>query len=194
MIADKASLFHHGMGVTSTGGVAWHNGNSGGWHIEIPDRIYPKELDPNPMVVMSWGGGMNTTSVTRGGFTWPAQISRDGLLKQYETFVRSPHGLEWDSRIYNGNMGTLQGDSVFGVNHNQVDNSIWMSELFTSRTSADEYVFARSRFRNLRAMSDILSDFQLIGDDPGNQWFSLFNWVLVPWDGARLPRNFVLEF
>lgn len=192
MIADPAFLFHHGMGVAGSGLAGWHD-NSAGWYVEVPDRIYPQEVDPNPFVLISWGGGMRTTS-TLLGWGQARMIGRNGVEDRfYQTMARAPTGLRWDGRSFGGYPGSVNLDQL-NVCYNKFTNRMLMSEVVLARTASDEYTLARTRLRNYRAMPKILPDYQLIGDEDGNQWFNVFEYVWLPWDGAHLPRNFVEEF
>lgn len=191
MIADKCFMFHHGMGQTDAGGAGWHN-DSAGWVFEVPYRIYPREIDPYPLLAMAWGQGMRTTDPNIG-FAGPWMIGRDGItIRHYELLTRSPHGISWDNEVFGSNPSTVNADRKEAT-HDKERNEFLLSDFVLSRLSSDEHTMARVRIRNMRMIPNCVPNDSLVGTTPGNQWWKCIDYLLFPWDGARLPYRFIIE-
>lgn len=194
IIADKSFMFHHSNGSHSTAPInVWAQNGSSGWFIEVPDRVYPKENDPNLLLAIVWVAGLYPRDA-RLGFSSPLMIDRDGSHKLGETLARSYAGYVFDARIYQSSNITIvkagEESSAFNVS----DNNLLMSEALVAFYDEENYEFSRCRFRNLRILPNLIPDFHLIGTDVGNSWIKLGDYMVVPWDSAKLNKPFVLEF
>lgn len=158
-----------------------------GFHIEIPQRLYPQPLDPNPITVMNFGSvPMTTTDSTQiygGGFY--AINHPDNTTYKTLTLARS---------IFS-DAGTEWGGVSAGRNNGAVFNSYQNKFLFSDGVLAlpstpGQFSIARFRLRRVRFMAPIVPQFQRIGNN--GEWIHMMNGIMWPWDNALLPYNLLL--
>ena len=86
---------------------AVNDSRSSGFHVEVPQRLYPQNVDPNPMAWLTWSNA--TPSQVAGtyynGFT---MFDHAGTVRQWTTLVRSPMGTKVRSDYTGNAYGTGQ--------------------------------------------------------------------------------------
>jgi hypothetical protein len=171
-------IFHY-AGTTSY--------NSDGFHVEIPQRLYPAGDDPNPIVMMMWGEDTphmgDSTKMYGGGFY--AHNPPDGSTMQYYPMGRR-----------------FLGDDLLSpaAGSNGRQNGIWFNTyrnqfLFTDAVLAQpqipaQYQLSRMRLRRVRFIPNIIPQFQRIGNN--GEWLHVVNGIMWPWDNTLLPYNLFL--
>jgi hypothetical protein len=163
------------------------NYHSDGFHIEIPQRLYPQGDDPNPIAMMEWGEDTpvadDSTQQYCGGFYM--HNPPDGTTMQYYGMMRGYDGSDQSSALGASN-GRYNG-RYFNTFTNQF--------LFTDCTLAQantpgQYQMARVRIRRARFIAPIIPSYQRVGNN--GEWLHIVNGIMWPWDNTLLPYNLFL--
>jgi len=178
--------------------------NGSGFHIEIPNRNYPEEIDPNPIAWVTWQNAVpsQVAATYYNGFN---MVCQDTVVRTWKTLVRSPMG----DRVradYTGNAyGTGQwqqfqvpiyrfADVAFDrVGDALLHNDQYMTTdgILSLTGVPGQFSLARVRLRHVRFTVATLPRGSRIGDpitDP-NGWVVVSNGVLWPWDDALMPEG-----
>lgn len=159
-----------------------------GFHIEIPQRLYPQAVDPNPIACMAYG--FSGVSTTNSGYTYSAGMAMhnppDNTLMNYRGFVRRFFGnsdqvtpTSFANGRYNGAFyNTYQNKFLFG--------DVVLGNVQTS----GQYQMARARLRRVRVLPPIIPQFERVGNS--GEWLHIQNGVMWPWDNSLLPYNLFL--
>lgn len=158
-----------------------------GFHIEVPQRLYPMPLDPNPLAVMAWGhGGPYTTSLNSGyGQFVTMHNPPDNTLITYRGLTRRFFGTDDANSPANGTNGRFNG-----AYFNQFNNKFLFMDMILANASAGQYQLARVRMRRVRILPPIIPAFERIGNN--GEWIHIGNGVLWPWDNSLLPYDLFL--
>lgn len=171
---------------------AW-NSVASGFHIEVPQRLYPQWADPNPIVAMNFGNsGVTINTVDQhyaGGVT--ALHNPDGETKKYQGMVRNITGEYWNSQVFTANAPNgVDTGRYRDLYYNSTLNKVIMHDILLSlRTTATSlsYVAGRLKLRRVRWTGKALPAFYRTGEH--GEWLHLQNGVLWPWDNAILPYS-----
>ena len=179
-------------------GTNWTNGSAGtasGFHLEVPQRLYPQNNDPNPIVAMNYGVfGLTITSTTDnygGGFQ--AFHPPDGTTRKWRGMLRPMSGDYWASMQYVA--GTNTPSAVSNGRYNELyfnlfKNKFMMNDFMLGNDfgiGTGGYAAARMKLRRVRWTANIIPTFQRLGDH--GEWIHVQNGILWPWDGSILPYN-----
>ena len=159
-----------------------------GFHIEIPQRLYPAGKDPNPIAIMAHGNASPTTTNTSlsyaSGFAMhnPPDntfINYKGLSRRFFSTddVNAP-GTQTNGRLNGAFYNTFQNKFLF------------MDVLLSQGFNNGQYQMARVRLRRVRVLPPIIPQFERVGNH--GEWLHVQNGVLWPWDNALLPYNLFL--
>lgn len=171
---------------------AWNSIGSG-FHIEIPQRLYQRDYDPNPIVAMNWG--IMTPAINNslhnygGGFT--AHNPPDNTTRKWKSMIRSLAGDSFNSTFYASSApynvvnGRLN-EAYFNIYRNKfVINDFALGNDFGIDSGG--FVSMRFKLRRARWVANIIPSFQRLGDH--GEWIHIGNGILWPWDGSVLPYN-----
>lgn len=189
LIGAKDFLILHGMGITAAGSNGWHTAGAG-FHIEIPERLYPQEVDPNVITANIWGQGMASTSTTKGYSAFYMPTRTDQQPRVHETLVKSPTSDVWDSNGFNTTMLSVDADSR-NIAYNSFTNQYFVSDALLSYVATTtDFCLSRVRLRRVRFVPQVLPRFHMIGSG-SNAWIHIQDSIMWPWDGARLPYRLI---
>lgn len=161
------------------------------FHVEIPERIYPQSVDPNPVIVMMYSNAsISVTNASSGyGGGWYAHYPPNNEKLQLVTLTKSPHGDYFPSNVYTGN--TIQGVTNGRYNnsfYNPVLNKFLISDVLYSHESLNRFSMGRLRSRRWRIIaSNIVPRYTRLGTN--GEYIYVGNSVLLPWDNAVLPYD-----
>lgn len=174
------------MTFYSKGGFA----SSGcGWHIEIPQRLYPFAFDPNPMTGcdlaynFSEGFFASNYGYSRGFYT----ITGD--LQPHEGWTAIHHQA---GDFYNTTAASSLGGYTNGTYNNMFFN-VYTNKFFFSDaligTAAvvGQHFLAHNRLRRVKFTAPIIPNMQRLGDN--GEWLHVQNGILWPWDNALMPST-----
>lgn len=186
LIAARGFFFFWLSGQHSTAGG---NTPAAYIHSEIPERLYPANIDPNPITSMgAYSTSLDIDSTVHGyaGGWYIHDVNERS--RRHRTIVKSPTNDHFDTAFTSDRLDTPAArmrNSTYDVHTDR----IWMTEgLLYLGGIPGYFTLARCRLRSVRFISKIVPDNSLIGTDPGNQWYHIFRSILLPWDGAILPR------
>lgn len=178
------------------GTTGWDTAGIGsGFHVEIPQRLYPQGSDPNPVAGMIWGRtAINTTQTTEnygGGWWMHLPTLPQGQFNLWTTLVRSPLG-EYFQGNTNRQFGTTGQYGAFNTGrHNMIFFNPYQSKFFVSDVllsnlgTFNQFSLSRVRLRRFKATSLIPPPFQRLG--ASGEWIHVSNGVIWPWDNAVIP-------
>lgn len=186
LAGGKDFLIVHVHGLDGT----W-NANPAGCHIEIPQRLYPREFDPNPICFMNWENDtpdQTTTTATQNTYaTGFNMIGHDGVTREWSTLVRSPHGDRVNTNLSPTNDGIWENfndnSRFFPMNYNVHTNLIMTSDALLHLNVSGQFSLARCRLRRVRFTSDNRDR----GFRGGTNWVFTAWGVLWPWNNTVIP-------
>lgn len=179
LIGAHDFLLLHGKPTTTT---------AFGFHLEVPQRLYPAPLDPNPLAVCGWGfGGPYANSQFFGGYAMGVAMHNppDNTLISYRGLTRRFFGNSENNSPTNGSNGRFNG-----AYFNQFNNKFLFMDMILSNATAGQYQLARVRMRRVRILAPIIPAFERLGNN--GEWIYLHNSIMWPWDNALLPYNLFL--
>jgi hypothetical protein len=172
------------------GGASWTGTNaSSGFHVEIPQRLYAQQFDPNPIVALNRGSeGLNLTSATKGyagGWTMVHPYDSSSTAS-WRLLTRSLTGDFFSSVQYPGSAfsGWTNGRFNEGV-FNTYTNKFVLLDGVLSYPVATRWASFRVRLRRVRFVPPILSSYQRLGNS--GEWLYVTNGIVIPWDGSIMP-------
>lgn len=181
-------LLGAGAGYMSCWGAGDHfiahfhvNNPSSGFHIEIPQRLYPAGDDPNPLTIIPWAlyAPTQTDSANHYGGGIYAHNPPNNTLFQYFGMGRRFFGDDTNT------VGTQTNGRYNGAFFNTYQNKF----LFTDAVAAQpqiggQFQMARFRLRRARFIAPIIPQFQRIGNN--GEWLHVLNGIMWPWDNTLL--------
>jgi hypothetical protein len=162
--------------------------NGCGFHVEIPQRLYPFEYDPNPMAMCGFSYGLYLVNNNNAGYG--AMYSFTSDIKPNLHFT-SGHHQAGDS--YNVHTLADRIDRYSNGYYNNMWYNVFTKKfLFTDGVigtvaAIDQQYMARARLRRVRFIAPIIPDMNRLGDD--GEWLHVNGGVLWPWDNAVLPAT-----
>jgi hypothetical protein len=190
--ADDFMIGHY----CARGTDGWDSSGQGsGFHIEVPQRLYPQKFDPNPVTATVWGRNtLNTTSTTEnygGGWFMHVPPAPTNPFTRWTTLVRSPIG-----EYFFGSGATLFGsDGNYGsfvsgrwnmIFFNPYLSKFFVSDVLLCQTSVlNQFSLSRVRLRRFKATAPIIPNFQRLG--ASGEWIHTTGGVIWPWDNAIVP-------
>lgn len=168
----------------------WNTAASG-FHVEVPQRLYPQGNDPSPLLAMVFGQqGLTTTSTTAnygGGITM--HHPPDGTTRSWRTMIRSPTGDQFHSNVFTSNVpNNLSNGRYNEMFFNVYTNKVMMFEMVLGLPSVtNQYSSLRAKVRRARWTAKSVPRLQRIGDS--GEWFHAHNGILWPWDNSVLPYD-----
>ncbi len=182
LIGAQDFLLCHYMGNQTAGS---------GFHIEVPQRLYPQVNDPNPFVSMNFGSeGLTTTSTTVNyGGGMKAFNPPDGTTRAFRTLVRSLTGDYFNGQVYTTSIPNNVSNGRFNeMFFNIYRNKFIMFDMMCGLPSiALQFAALRFKLRRVRYVPPIIPTFQRFGDH--GEWIHVSNGILWPWDNSVLPYN-----
>lgn len=167
-----------------------------GFHVEIPQRLYPYDKDPNPMIAMGIGYDMYTTFTDGYGYGhgWHMIVGNGTPLRGWAA-IKHQTGDTYNNNAYAG-IPFVCGQCLQSLG-NGLYNNIWFNP-FTNKfflsdavwgtdASGSEHTLARCRIRRVRFIAPIIQTMQRLGDQ--GEWLHVKNGILWPWDNAVLPAS-----
>lgn len=166
---------------------------SSGFHVEIPQRLYPFSKDPNPITGMGHTG-LYTTFTNGYGYGYGFH-QVNAALQPLRGWLACHHqtGDDFNSNAYPGiqfvcsqclqSMGNGFYNNIW---FNPFTNKFSFSDaIYGTTESASHHTLARFRIRRARFIAPIIPSMQRLGDR--GEWLHTFNGVLWPWDNAVMP-------
>jgi hypothetical protein len=161
--------------------------NSSGWHIEVPQRLYPQGDDPNPIVIIPWAD--YTPTQTDSGNHYGGGI-----------FAHNPpnSSLFWYygmGRRFFGDDTSTVGNQSNGRYNGAFLNTYQNKFVFTDAIAANpqvpgQYQLARCRLRRVRFIAPIIPQYERVGNS--GEWLHVLNGIMWPWDNTLLSYNLFL--
>ncbi len=160
-----------------------------GFHIEIPQRLYPQGDDPNLIAGMIWGNNTidsNTLLQNYGGGFYmfnPPTDSTFNYLAMARRFVGSDGSTGAANLATNGRLN--------GAYFNTFQSKFLFTDIVLAQpTIPGQYQMARARLRRARLVPTIIPNFQRVGNN--GEWLHITNGIMWPWDNSLLPYNLLL--
>lgn len=171
----------------------WQGGGNIGcpMHIEVPQRLYPQNNDPNPVTGMNPGSNSVTTTSTTlnygGGFS--AFHPPDGTTRSWQSMIRSPFGDYFNSLPAPSNKPDNIANGRFNeAFFNVFTNKFLMFDLAMGLPGiTNQYAAMRFKLRRVRWVPKLTPTNQRFGDH--GEWVHINNGILWPWDNSILPYN-----
>lgn len=179
-LANRDSLITQVKGVDSAMAAS-----SAGFHFEVPKRLFPEQLDPNPIAVMTWGTGSFPTQVD----AYATRFSMFGPGSTFGTWalmVRAPFGDLTHSTISAANAGlwTLPVQTRFErVNYNPYVQKYIATDGVLYNPTSGSFCFGRARLRNVMFTATSTP----AGLRFGTNWIHTAGGVIWPWDNSVQP-------
>lgn len=168
---------------------AWNSAAS--WlHVEIPQRLYPQPLDPNPIWFLNYAADALDQTNYYGVTT---HHPPDGTTRNYSTFARSPVGDNWSITFFPSPyvIRTFSNGRWNNMWFNPFTNKFIFTDLVAGLTGvANQFCMSRFRLRRLRVTVPIVPQFQRLGNL--GEWIFLNDGVMWPWDNTILPYGLFL--
>lgn len=186
VIADKDFLIWQMSGFSNGWGSA-----SFGCHIEIPKRIFPASLDPNPITWLMWNSGSFATSISAYNKSFK-MIDWDSTVKFCTLLTRSPYGSPINStltQISGGVWHAMTSSKHQRITTNQINDYLISSDCMLHVPTSGSFTLARVTLKNLRLAPKI----NLVGQRFGNSWIHVGNGVLWPWDNSEQHFGLLYE-
>lgn len=165
-----------------------------GFHLEVPQRLYHQNNDPNPVCVMNFGNLGLTTNGTTNGYGGGVMMFHppDGSTRAFSTMIRSLTGDYFNSTQYPSNrIGSVTNGRFNDMYFNQYKGKFMMFDATLGLPSvAKNYSYMRVRMRRVKFTAPITPNFQRFGDY--GEWLNVGGAVLWPWDNAILPYSLFL--
>jgi len=173
----------------------------GGFHIEIPQRLYPQNNDPNPIIFAMFGGHYpqddSTYGVNQATFcnSFYMHHPPDNTTRKFTTLTRSAHGACFFERLgYGFGAGQLQQMSDGRYNraffHQYLNKFLISDGVLALPDIPKQFCMARVRLRRVRFIAPIIPQWQRMGNS--GEWLHIVYGVLWPWDNSVLPYNLFL--
>ncbi len=164
-----------------------NDARSSGFHVEVPQRLYPQGTDPNPVTGMTWSSLvpslLDASNHYGGGFYM--HNPPDNTTLQYFGASRRFDGLD-TSTLANATNGPVNG-----AYYNTYQNKFLFSDVVLQNpTVQSQYQLARVRLRRVRVLPPIVPQFERVGNS--GEWLHVVNGVMWPWDNSILPYNLFL--
>ena len=162
--------------------------DSSGWHIEIPQRLYPQGDDPNPIAIIPFAD--YTITQTDSGNHYGGAIMMhnppDNTLRAYYGFGRRFFGNDDTNHVGNQSNGRFNGTFF-----NTYQNKFVFTDAVTCLPNVGgQFQLARTRLRRVRFIAPIIPQFERVGNN--GEWIHVANGILWPWDNTLLPYNLFL--
>lgn len=163
---------------------------SSGFHIEIPQRLYTQEEDPNPIVVTFYGNQTletSKTSISFGHLGYRMFNHITDTVDVWQPQCLSPTGPVFHGTFFNntGQLSGLRPGKWSGVGHDQHTDEFFVTDIILSYILDPSFFAAhRVRIRRLKLTSDLMPNYSRLGLN--GEWIKLNNGILVPWDGSSL--------
>jgi len=164
-------------------------------HIEIPERIYSQNKDPNPICFMHIGrSGMYTRSTTgeidnySGGWVMHNPLD-NSVVRKHRALIRGFQGFANYSSLYNSDDGAHISEERFKqIMFNQKTKKHIIHNVFLGRgATSDSYCMSRAKLRLVAIAAGPPQLSTLFGQN--GEWISADQGVLFPWDNAQLNRT-----
>lgn len=177
-------------------GGAFMNGVGSACHIEIPQRLYPQDRDPNPICAFNQGNiGMFMSAQVGYGYGhrfFPSPY--DSLHRRWPILAKSYTGAYFHNGVWTGTIA-LGNVSRWSLFFNQAQNKFLMTDGILAvgtvpgqASVAGQFSLARARIRSARFTSQNYQDLIRVGDNE-DRWIVAAAGIMWPWDHAVLPRN-----
>lgn len=172
-----------------------------GFHIEIPERLYPQQNDPNPITWALWGDSSLGMSPTTGSYANGFKmVCQDGVTRDWTTLVRTPTavGTHVHYAITPASGGMWYGFTQsalanYGRVHFNNFSGTYMTTDATLMQSGSatnpQYSMSRVRLRRVRFSARNLPAYLRLGQ----RWMHVGGGVLWPWDGSQVPEGLFWE-
>jgi hypothetical protein len=164
-----------------------------GLHIEIPQRLYPREYDPNPVTWMAFGGEIAASisqieiAPANSYYDGFRMIGFDGVDRAWRTITRSPHGDRVNTNFALSTQGVWEefepGERFSEMTYNPHIHKVLSSDGLLHLDVAGQFALARCRLRRVRFTSDARSP----SDRFGTEWVFVDNGILWPWNNTIIP-------
>jgi len=183
--------------------ITHHSGLEGSWttnfkpvlYIEVPQRLYPKDKDPNPITaMMSFNSPTSSISATTGAYaTSFKMVCHDGQMRDWLSMPKVPFG---NGTEINQSITALSGgiwDSISNATNsthkkahfNQFSERYLTSDVILAQTGSTQYCMSRARLRRTRFIGRNTRMASRIGE----KWLHIGGGILWPWDGSELPTG-----
>lgn len=164
-------------------------GIDAGFHVEIPQRLYPRDRDPNPIAGMNGRDLMTTAFLTSAGSSYGYgfyMISFNNKPNIHYSFAKHNFGQSWNTNAATSFAGL--GNGIYNhVYFNVFTNKYFFSDVVLGTAATAQNSFARARLRRVRFMPVMLPTMHILGDN--GEWFHAGGGVLLPWDNSLQPRT-----
>lgn len=169
-----------------------------GFHIEVPQRLYPALYDPNPIAWLMWAdsGGVGGLSPTTGSYANGFKmVCQDGVTRDWTVMTRVPvaSGEHVSYQLTPASGGLWYGISrasplISRVHFNTFSGSYLTSDAVLMQTGSianQQYSLSRVRLRRLRFTGRNTLPYLRLGE----KWIHIGGGVMWPWDGSELPMG-----
>lgn len=206
MAGGRDFLITHHKGIDGT----WNPGTSliqPGMHVEVPQRLYSQDIDPNPIAWLMWvnsgAGGSGSISTSTGSYgnsnnSGFQMIGPDGVTRAWSSLARvpAPAGTHVHYLITAASGGLWDGISFekqySKVHYNSLSGTYMSSDVLlyhTGTVSVQQYSPARVRLRRLRLTGKNTPDYIRLGE----RWIHIGGGIMWPWDGSKMPMGLFWE-
>jgi hypothetical protein len=171
---------------------AW-NTNASGFHLEVPKRVLPESIDPNPVIAMNFANqGLTITSNTQnygGGFVSvnpKTQFSLPLRSMIKPTVSDYFYITMYASTSVPNNYTSGRFNETF---YNAYLRKIMIHEIAFSSVSQNFFSLLFLRLRRAKYVHKVLASPNLVRIGDYGEWITMQNGILWPWDGSILPYN-----
>ena len=168
-----------------------------GFHIEVPQRMYSQQADPNPLAWVMWQNAV-PSQVAASYYNGFQMVGRDNNVHNWTTLVRSLGGTSVRADYTGNAYGTGQWQQ-FGLpafRFNQISYDSYNDQYITtdgvlSLSTPGQFSLARARLRRVRFTTNDIQRGGRIGDPitEAGAWVAVANGILWPWDDSLLPEG-----
>jgi hypothetical protein len=187
IFADKAGfIFHKNQNQNSV-----RPGTPSYFHVEVPTRIYPPNIDPNPVAYINIGRkGLNaayastTANPSHYSQGWIVADPVPNANRRYSFLIRDFSGLS--STFYSGNfMGALNNSRVNQAFYNLQTKTFFLQDAYLAHhRSTTNFNLGRVKLRLAKYYGGAPSTYTKLGKD--GKWLYIKHGIIWPWDNANL--------
>lgn len=193
--ADQGSIIMHAM----SGDNPTLFSSPCNFHIEIPNRMFPKEKDPNPICCLSCAADNGHQSIGTKNFSdnryhgsgwFLANPLDNAVIRRYHPMVRTINGSALNSSgLYASNwVGFVASTRLIEAFYNVTTRRHIIQDIVLGhRVSGASYTMGRVQLRRIAFATGPWRTMTKLG--ARGEWISTIEGILWPWDNANLPHT-----
>lgn len=212
--------FFHGVGgigfitliADKTFVIAQAAGSAFGWPsaflFEVPRRLYPAHMDPNPICGFA-AGAVEVQTIASQGWGWASRhmpSPYDSTSRRYQGAIPCYNGWVWERSMHTNFAPQTLASNRYPVFYNPVINTTYLPPVtmylgwfFTQDDALNPQPSVQGKTSmgrvRLRSQRQVTGGYQRLAriQDGANKWIHVGAGVLWPWDHAYVPTRHLFK-